>query len=142
MNLNFVIITTKLFMSDTSYLFTVYSIFPYSLTHICDSKSHLFSRGFKLQLNVCFSFHLKDICLNLSDLSMQHMIKNTYHPIMYFSILLLLHTCLLHVVTSAQCFQMLFIFVLFKREEFVFSAHSKQWAKLHFHFFYFMRPGL
>lgn len=51
----------KTFMSDTSNLFTVYTIFPYSLTHACDSKSHLFSHGFKLQLNVCFSFHLKDI---------------------------------------------------------------------------------
>jgi hypothetical protein len=30
---------------------------------------------------------------------------------MYFSILLLFRTCLLHVVTSAQCFQMHLIFV-------------------------------
>jgi len=32
---------------------------------------------------------------------MQRMIKNTYHPIMYFPILLSFHTCLLHIVTSA-----------------------------------------
>jgi len=43
------------------YLFTLYSIFPHSLPHVCDSKSHLFSHGFKPQLNVYFIFHLKDI---------------------------------------------------------------------------------
>jgi hypothetical protein len=52
-----IIITTKLFMLDT--ISSQYT--PYSLTHVCDSKSHLFSRGFKLQLNVCFIFHLKNI---------------------------------------------------------------------------------
>jgi hypothetical protein len=129
-------------LSDTSYLFTVYSIFPYSLTHVCDSKSRLFSHCFKLQLNVCFSFNLKDI------LSQPQWFIHAAYDKEYISSHYVLFHCVVIPHLSASCshfstvFSNAFNLCSSQKGRIHISAHSKQWAKLHFHFFYFMRPGL